>query len=558
MTNKELFSTISDINEKFITDAWENTEPDSNPLVLRVIPKKHGRLGYICAAAACLAVIAAAGTIAAVNSRGENGVPIQPASIVDGVVDISGDTVTVREFFFYRPMLSDEAIKWLEWHAEQPESAEAAIPDELKGTLSQAANAWILRNVLEDGDKPAETADTSTLSEETRSWLEWFNTLSAMNKTRVGHVPEEVLFGSTASDVSDTVQYGVYMFYRPALSEQTLMWLEQYNSPFEDKVFLGDAPAELRTELSANEETILSLLQRTNSPDAIAAALSPENFEKAEKWLEWFYSLSSVGRRLTCGIPEELENISETNLVSYAGTPLPFVLYGADHVQICYEDICRIVDKDGSDMAIEDLTADNWNTIICSFAFLAMPGEGEFTRYYIGDEIGGHKIIAASSTYTRATASGMTDKQMTEENFPRALLYDGSSVQMTGKMTYIARISKYGGKSYGFKYAYGLPIIGYDSLALKRDQFVPLDFSDADSARTTWRELPETFQEIAAFFDDPDSEFYYARITSNALSMESTTTLNQFGPIYKANIDGFEAIEIEADDLVVDAAIVQE
>lgn len=103
--------------------------------------------------------------------------------------------------------------------------------------------------------------------------------------------------------------------------------------------------------------------------------------------------------------------------------PLPFEVIGPDDRQLWYEDIIGAVGLDGETLRKEDLTEDNWQSLNCSFAYIAVPygynyntvdnspaeinsnaGSSlahDFTRIHDGSSYGYLTVTSAYSTISR-------------------------------------------------------------------------------------------------------------------------------------------------------------
>lgn len=118
-----------------------------------------------------------------------------------------------------------------------------------------------------------------------------------------------------------------------------------------------------------------------------------------------------------------------------AAEPLPFPLFGADNVQITFDDVTEMLDKDGNALTKETLEDTNWEKITCnSFAYFANPTislnsvddadkydpetflfsgapkytDTEYKRYKVGDKFG---ELTVKSTETKFSRIGYEDKE---------------------------------------------------------------------------------------------------------------------------------------------------
>lgn len=183
---------------------------------------------------------------------------------------------------------------------------------------------------------------------------------------------------------------------------------------------------------------------------------------------------------------------------------LPFTLYGPDYRQITYEEITHI----DNNVAIQYLNDSNWSSINCDgFAYIVDPGVGnyniadqpemflnsawntissasnysDFRRIYVGDRYGDLTVDMAYSTFWRTPTNGMTEQQMDENGFPKALLYNGGAVHFSGTVTanvYIVRQEYKYNNGYFLVFRNGespipIPSMSIDQTAVNNDKFKP-------------------------------------------------------------------------------------
>ena len=91
------------------------------------------------------------------------------------------------------------------------------------------------------------------LSEETLEWLEHYNTLSSEEQLAISSIPADLYklcgYGNAAENVADeseTVSFRDKTFNKADLSEETLEWLEHYNTlSSEEQLAISSIPADL-------------------------------------------------------------------------------------------------------------------------------------------------------------------------------------------------------------------------------------------------------------------------------------------------------------------------
>ena len=97
------------------------------------------------------------------------------------------------------------------------------------------------------------TFNKADLSEETLEWLEHYNTLSFEEQLAISSIPADLYklcgYGNaaeTVADESETVSFRDKTFNKADLSEETLEWLERYNalSP-DEQLAISSIPADL-------------------------------------------------------------------------------------------------------------------------------------------------------------------------------------------------------------------------------------------------------------------------------------------------------------------------
>ena len=97
------------------------------------------------------------------------------------------------------------------------------------------------------------TINKSELSEETLEWLEHYNTLSSEEQLAISSIPADLYklcgYGNAAeivADESETVSFRDKTFNKADLSEETLEWLEHYNTlSSEEQLAISSIPADL-------------------------------------------------------------------------------------------------------------------------------------------------------------------------------------------------------------------------------------------------------------------------------------------------------------------------
>ena len=97
------------------------------------------------------------------------------------------------------------------------------------------------------------TFNKADLSEETLEWLEHYNTLSSEEQLAISSIPADLYklcgYGNAAeivADESETVSFRDKTFNKADLSEETLEWLEHYNTlSSEEQLAISSIPADL-------------------------------------------------------------------------------------------------------------------------------------------------------------------------------------------------------------------------------------------------------------------------------------------------------------------------
>lgn len=201
--------------------------------------------------------------------------------------------------------------------------------------------------------------------------------------------------------------------------------------------------------------------------------------------------------RLSSDIPESPGSANSTNSTG-ADTPtvsdrseeppappgenaveLPFPLFGADNVQITFDDVTAMTGSDGNVLAPETLEDVNWFEIECAgFAFLAEPTivlnsvddadtydpetllfggapqytDTEYKRYRVGDKFGGLTVKSASTLFSRIGYEDKSGVMTTEQIKAEGMSFAGmlrrcdaefeGTVTMTGYMRVC--VSEYG------------------------------------------------------------------------------------------------------------------
>lgn len=96
------------------------------------------------------------------------------------------------------------------------------------------------------------------------------------------------------------------------------------------------------------------------------------------------------------------------------GDVLPSDIHGPDDVRITYGDVTEVIGEDGKTFAADDITADNWQRIVCDgFTYLAMPFNFvnhrqdpvspleplSYKRWNVGDTFNGLTVKSASTVF---------------------------------------------------------------------------------------------------------------------------------------------------------------
>ena len=158
------------------------------------------------------------------------------------------------------------------------------------------------------------TINKSELSEETLEWLEHYNTLSSEEQLAISSIPADLYklcgYGSISeivADESETVSFRDKTFSKADLSEKTLKWLEHYNTlSSEEQLAISSIPADLyklcgygnAAEIVADESETVSFRDKTFNK----ADLSEETLE----WLEHYNTLSSEEQLAISSVPADL------------------------------------------------------------------------------------------------------------------------------------------------------------------------------------------------------------------------------------------------------------
>lgn len=149
-----------------------------------------------------------------------------------------------------------------------------------------------------------------------------------------------------------------------------------------------------------------------------------------------------------------------------SGEPLPFPLFGADNVQITFNDVTEMLDSEGGALTKETLTDTGWNEITCGgFAYLVEPTiclnsidnadmydsetllfgglpeytDTEYKRYRVGDKYGELTFKSVETVFSRIgyedKAGVLTTEQIKAEGMCFGGMLRKCSAEFDGEIT---------------------------------------------------------------------------------------------------------------------------
>lgn len=127
----------------------------------------------------------------------------QTADEITEPADSGNDTVMYNGRKYYRSELSEETLKWLDRYNSLPEEERLAtsfVPEELRGSPDEISSqtAVITTEPVDSGSDTVMYEGRkyyrSMLSEETLEWLDWYNSLPEEEQLAVSYEPEELSY----------------------------------------------------------------------------------------------------------------------------------------------------------------------------------------------------------------------------------------------------------------------------------------------------------------------------------------------------------------------------
>lgn len=447
MTEKELFNAINDIDEKYITAAWNDTDPTSDTVIVHESAGTSG-IGIIGLAAACAGVLGAAALAVCIRVGQLPRDITPPANVSDGSGS-SGISSTVSpgtESF----TLTVPAEDPLPITLYGPDHVQITYGDVLGVTLPDGkvvkadefdASNW--ESIVCDGftylasptgssvnsvDAP-ELFEANSASESVffdNSDYKRFNvgdkygglTLkSAMTIFRNdGSSPEERL-SECIAEFEGSITLDAYILRRVPENPRGMICVPKASGcalpvmfptigedgKFTSKAFIGDY---FSGTFEYKSEYPIIRLQNINEFDLGDLYDNGSNYAEVTITLsnihmETYNAESSNAWRIHDFILADIDEIRPRTVVTQPDDALPFEIYGPDYTQLSYGDADDIVDANMDPISRGDLTADNWDQIWCEgFCYLSAAAGanynsvddaecfdefGKFTNAYFGD-----------------------------------------------------------------------------------------------------------------------------------------------------------------------------
>lgn len=396
MTEKDLFNAINEIDTKYITDAWQNTEAE--PLVIE--SGKTSKLKIFGVAAAFAAAVAAICLVVHIRVNYPNVTPpdnslsvhspgdVLPADIhgPDGVRITYGDVTKVsgadRQIFAADEITEDN---WQEivcdgfTYLSMPYRPYSSVPlqfdrynvgDSFCGLTVKSASTMFQYHYK---GEPTYTPNECSVE---------FDGTVTVNGYIMYDDDRNLICVPLYND------YTLPMIYP---CEELKMWHKIKNGDFE---YNTD-----KTVLYLDNDNDLDIFHWLGIDDYADVTLTLSNVR--------MYSVSSM--KMPNYARAVIESIDEYYPeISQAGE-LPFALFGPDHVQIRYEDIGQINYKyTASVLNDSQLTEDNWDSIYCyGFGYITQPTGNNFNSIdnpELFDEygyIGSADLIGTMGEYKR-------------------------------------------------------------------------------------------------------------------------------------------------------------
>lgn len=410
MKTDDLFNAINDIDTKYVTDAWNDTEPEADTMVIYESETKTSKAKIFGVVAAFAALISAACLAVYIRVNQLPNDNITPPDSAVGSAGVSGTSST----------------------ASEPPSADSDMPIKLYGPdLVQIKYGDVLGVTLPDGKSvAAENFDPDNWESIICDGFTYLAPSHGRSYTSIEYgVDNDDLFGVDSGTVikdNNYKRYNVGDKYG-GLTVKSAMTIFHKNSNAEGKLweciveFEGEVTvnAYIIREISANtigdpfrcvmmpNECTLPIMSPTANEDGYASKvyigeyLSGEFKYRSEYptfhiengndiWLQ-----NVVGDKNYAAVTMKISNIrmdclnysakisdyiiaNIEEIRDYSGErpegSLPFDLVGLDGKQILFDDVADIVDDNMNPITTDDLTADNWYQIWCEgMCYLGSP-----------------------------------------------------------------------------------------------------------------------------------------------------------------------------------------
>ncbi|MDE6731957.1 MAG: hypothetical protein K2J77_03685 [Oscillospiraceae bacterium] len=248
--------------------------------------------------------------------------------------------------------------------------------------------------------------------------------------------------------------------------------------------------------------------------------------------------------------------------------PLPFEVIGPDDRQLWYEDIIGAVGLDGETLRKEDLTEDNWQSLNCDFAYIAVPDgynyntvdnspveinskaddslTHDFMRIHNGGVYGDLTVMSAYSTISR----------LDDESDNSIAVLSKNHIEFSGEITADVYLVNDNGKYYCvFRNGEAqLPIFGYDIYEyLKLGEYTTdLQTLKCENGFQYVGEMPVlTLDENEIYTCGralENSNYLKATATFDNISIESSQTLGSNSYTYNASMAKVTLSYVDTDE----------
>ena len=395
MTEKDLFNAINDIDEKQITNAWNNTAFDNEPIVIRSSGRgvsKAAVFGTVAAfagliSAACLAVFIRVNTPPRNNviddpdsSASRSGTASNLMSGNELPFDLFGpDYVQIKYSDITGAHTSDGTI--VKAADFDPDDWSDIICGDFTYLAQATANNFNSIDSPEkfDGDEDALLGFDFGSSAHTykryntgdkfggltvKSAYTMFKNISGTTPSKLGE--SYVRFDGTAVVDAYIIreENGTFLkcvpmnreFALPVMSMKAQARNEFYTTRYSGSYSYGEF------KYSTHYPNSFTLV---NGDD-----FNTDRFFNGKNYAAVTLTLSDIQMAWNADDTKDNFILAEIDEIeAYSGGvkgDLPFELYGADNKQITFEDIDDIIDNDGNRISNDELTADNWSEIVCN------------------------------------------------------------------------------------------------------------------------------------------------------------------------------------------------